>query len=112
MTLLIDVYKRQGIAKIKICAAKKCIIVNHIFNNKLFALIYLFIVSKYKANLFIVLIKIDVYKRQDIKRVLLSAVIAAVHGIILVASRDLGAALIFLSLIHIYMCIRDSVVPS
>ena len=41
------------------------------------------------------LIAVLLRERTDIKRVLLSAVIAAVHGIILVASRDLGAALIF-----------------
>ena len=47
---------------------------------------------------FVLLIAVLLRERTDIKRVLLSAVIAAVHGIILVASRDLGAAPLVLGL--------------
>ena len=51
--------------------------------------------SEFVKISFVLLIAVLLRERTDIKRVLLSAVIAAVHGIILVASRDLGAALIF-----------------
>ena len=58
--------------------------------------------SEFVKISFVLLIAVLLRERTDIKRVLLSAVIAAVHGIILVASRDLGAALIFFVCIAAY----------
>lgn len=51
--------------------------------------------SEFVKISFVLLIAVLLRERTDIRRVLLSAAIAAVHGVILVASRDLGAALIF-----------------
>lgn len=51
--------------------------------------------SEFVKISFVLLIAVLLRERTDLKRVLLSAFIAAVHGVILVASRDLGAALIF-----------------
>lgn len=51
--------------------------------------------SEFVKISFVLLIAVLLRERTDLKRVLLSACIAALHGVILVASRDLGAALIF-----------------
>ncbi len=51
--------------------------------------------SEFVKISFVLLIAVLLRERTDLKRVLLSAFIAALHGAILVASRDLGAALIF-----------------
>lgn len=51
--------------------------------------------SEFVKISFVLLIAVLLRERTDLKRVMLSAGIAALHGVILVASRDLGAALIF-----------------
>ncbi len=51
--------------------------------------------SEFVKISFVLLIAVLLRERTDLRRVLLSAFIAALHGAILVASRDLGAALIF-----------------
>ena len=51
--------------------------------------------SEFVKISFVLLIAVLLRERTDLKRVLLSAFIAALHGVILVASKDLGAALIF-----------------
>lgn len=51
--------------------------------------------SEFVKISFVLLIAVLLRERRDMKRILLSAAVAALHGIILVASKDLGAALIF-----------------